>query len=337
MNEPGTETQFYPQTHEKAVIDGNGNTLDVKIAGKQDELVSGENIKTVNGESILGSGNIVAGDPNAVKYTAQSLNDSQRTQARTNIGSGTYSKPGSGIPKTDMDSGVNASLDLADSAVQCRPSGEVDPTITPADYATTEELDQLEAIMHNLSGKFYEPVTSSDNLPEGDEVGYTFVGATTPFAIWYFDGEDWSDTGMVVTAITGKPGADGIGLSSATSEQDGTVVITMTNGDTIVIDMNHSHPEYFSKILGGAQPSGGFLPDVVYSLGTLTGTITFSLAAAVTGNVNHYFWMFDTSSTAPTITWPTGITWAAGAAPTVAASKHYEISILGGIAYYSEV
>ena len=57
----------------------------------------------------------------------------------------------------------------------------------------------------------------------------------------------------------------------------------------------------------------------------------------MTGNVNHYFWMFDTGSTAPTVTWPTGITWADGSAPTVAASKHYEISVLNGIAYYSEV
>jgi hypothetical protein len=33
--------------------------LDVKIAQKQDQLVSGQNIKTINGESILGSGNLV--------------------------------------------------------------------------------------------------------------------------------------------------------------------------------------------------------------------------------------------------------------------------------------
>ena len=196
------------------------------VNGKQDALVSGTNIKTVNGESLLGSGNIIAGDPNAVKYVEQTLTDSQKTQARSNIGAGTYSKagsgipksdlssavqtslgkadtaiqdisgkqdvitdlatirsgaaagatayqkpasgvpasdmasgvqtslgkadtayqkPGSGVPKTDLESGVQASLDLADSAIQARPMGEIDPTITPADYATKEELDELEA------------------------------------------------------------------------------------------------------------------------------------------------------------------------------------------------
>lgn len=46
---------FYPQTHEKAVIDSDGNTLDTKIAG-------------------------------TLKYTEQSLTAAQQTQARTNIG-----------------------------------------------------------------------------------------------------------------------------------------------------------------------------------------------------------------------------------------------------------
>lgn len=46
---------FYPQTHEKAVIDSDGNTLDTKIAG-------------------------------TLKYTEQSLTAAQQGQARTNIG-----------------------------------------------------------------------------------------------------------------------------------------------------------------------------------------------------------------------------------------------------------
>lgn len=40
------------------VRDSGARTL---ISGKQDVLVSGTNIKTINGESLLGSGNIVVG------------------------------------------------------------------------------------------------------------------------------------------------------------------------------------------------------------------------------------------------------------------------------------
>lgn len=47
-----------PVTHERGVIDSNGVNLQTKLAGKQDSLVSGTNIKTINNTSILGSGNI---------------------------------------------------------------------------------------------------------------------------------------------------------------------------------------------------------------------------------------------------------------------------------------
>ena len=56
------------------------------LASKQATLVSGTNIATINGQSLLNGGNIVAGDPNAVKYVSQSLTESQKAQARTNIG-----------------------------------------------------------------------------------------------------------------------------------------------------------------------------------------------------------------------------------------------------------
>lgn len=47
-----------PVTHESAVRDSNGVTLTAKLSQKQDTLVSGSNIKTLNSTSILGEGNI---------------------------------------------------------------------------------------------------------------------------------------------------------------------------------------------------------------------------------------------------------------------------------------
>lgn len=60
------------------------------------------------------------GAENAVLYVSQSLTTAQKAQARTNIGAGTgsYSKPSSGIPKTDLASAVQTSLNNADSAYQ---------------------------------------------------------------------------------------------------------------------------------------------------------------------------------------------------------------------------
>lgn len=146
-------------------------------------------------------------------------------------------------------------------------------------------------------------------------------------------------TGTEEEWIASLHGADGVGFDDAYTPAvtDGTFIVALSNGDLMTVDLNHTHAQYYSKEVGTSQPQGGFLPDVIYKLGTLTGSVTFALAAAVTGNANHYFIVFDTGSTAPTITWPAGLTWADGSAPTVAASKHYEISIMDGIAAYLEV
>lgn len=64
--------------------------VDEALAGKQATLVSGTNIKTVGGVSILGSGDIPiqsgGSDADSVKYVQQSLSADQKAQARTNIG-----------------------------------------------------------------------------------------------------------------------------------------------------------------------------------------------------------------------------------------------------------
>lgn len=61
------------------------------------------------------------GAADAVTYTPQTPTEEQQAQARTNIGAekaGTgYTKPASGIPKTDLEQSVQTSLDKADTAI----------------------------------------------------------------------------------------------------------------------------------------------------------------------------------------------------------------------------
>ena len=45
-------------SYDDSLIKNQINVLDKKIEDKQDELISGSNIKTINGQSILGNGNI---------------------------------------------------------------------------------------------------------------------------------------------------------------------------------------------------------------------------------------------------------------------------------------
>jgi len=64
----------------------------------------------------------------AVTYTQQSLTDAQKSQARSNIGSGTgdYSKPANGIPSSDMSSGVQSSLNRANALTDAYINGLID-------------------------------------------------------------------------------------------------------------------------------------------------------------------------------------------------------------------
>ncbi len=82
-------------------------------------------------------------------------------------------------------------------------------------------------------------------------------------------------------------------------------------------------------------------PNKVYQMGTLTGSVTIpAFSAVASGDTEAKIWCFtfSTGSTAPTITWPAGITgWSGGSAPTISASKSYEVSVMNGIAVIIEV
>ena len=81
-------------------------------------------------KSDVGLSNV--GNFKAVSTVAsQGLTDTEKSNARTNIGAGTgngtYSKPSGGIPKTDLASAVQTSLGKADTALQS--FTETDPTV----------------------------------------------------------------------------------------------------------------------------------------------------------------------------------------------------------------
>ena len=121
-----------------------------------------------------------------------------------------YQKPSGGIPKSDTASGVQQSLDLADSAIQADPIGTIVPPVDPSEFATQEEVSQLQHIVTTLAGKFYGVFDDDSDLPEGDIVGYAFVGTAEPLALYTFDGEDWTDTEIAIAGIVGPPGPQGV-------------------------------------------------------------------------------------------------------------------------------
>lgn len=98
-----------PPTAEEQLRADMGNLADLTTEDKS-SLVAAINEAAASG-----------GSKDAVTYTPQTLTEEQQAQARTNIGAekaGTgYSKPASGIPKTDLADDVQTSLAKADTAI----------------------------------------------------------------------------------------------------------------------------------------------------------------------------------------------------------------------------
>lgn len=149
------------------------------------------------------SGGGEGSDPEAVKYTSQSLNDSQKTQARTNIGAGTYSKPSGGIPASDLASGVVPDV----SGLYTKPAGGI-----PAS-------DLASGVIPDVSGK-QDTLVSGTNIKTINQNSLLGSGDITI--------------------------EDGVGFDTIETPQtaDGTALITLTNGDTITLDLNHDHAAY---------------------------------------------------------------------------------------------
>lgn len=108
----GTEGNPFPAippTVEEQLRADMGNLADLTTEDKS-SLVAAINEAAASG-----------GSKDAVTYTPQTLTEEQKSQARTNIGAekaGTgYTKPASGIPKSDLADDVQTSLNKADTAI----------------------------------------------------------------------------------------------------------------------------------------------------------------------------------------------------------------------------
>lgn len=303
-----------------------------------------------------------------LRYSSQSLTTEQQTQARTNIGAGTYSKPSGGIPSSDMASAVQTSLGKADSAYQ-KPSGgipssdmasAVQTSLGKADSAYQKPgtgipaTDLASAVQTSLGKADTAVQTETDpTVPswakQSSKPTYTAseVGALPDSTAIPSDLDDLSDVnlgtpsdGDVLTydSTTGKWVAD---------EPQGGELSTDVVSDKASNTKASTPKSVYDFVKPAAQisqPAGGMLPGVLYNLGVLTGSVTIDLATPADANVaNEYAFTFTAGSTAPTITWPSGILGWAGncidsnGVPDIKTGMFYEVSILNGIGAIMEV
>lgn len=307
-----------------------------------------------------------------------------------------YAIPEGGIPKDDLDSGVQTSLDKADNAVrydasqsltgaqkeQARrnigvrfldlgtPLGSVsavNDTWTQADFA--QNFCPIAALKQAIDGNYDYAISPGSRYviaksnamqaPGENSIRFTDGETITTVTVTFDSSGNITGDITVVTKAILNAGAQA--LSAAEKSQVRTNIgagtyskpangIPKTDLEAGVIpalstsvsadaasDAKASTPKsVYSEVhpaVGRAQPAGGMLPNVFYNLGTMSGNTTFAFASATDNTIeNEWMFQFTTPSTAPTITWPQAITgWAGGSAPTINASKTYQVSVVNGL------
>lgn len=208
---------------------------------KQDTLVSGANIKTINNQSILGSGNINTGTyskpsggipKSDLASSVQSSLNKADTALQTEQYTGTYSKPSGGIPKTDLASAVQTSLSKADTALQSyteQYTGTITGiTMNGSSKGTSGVVDLGTVITQHqdISGK--QDVLSSTNKLSADYV------------------DDTNKTHKFVTELEKTVWNNKSNFSGNYNDLTNKPTIPTVNNKTITIQMNGSTVDSFT-------------------------------------------------------------------------------------------
>ena len=119
-------------------------------------------------------------------------------------------------------------------------------------------------------------------------------------------------------------GTDSLGAQTSYTLGNG---LGFNNGQ-IECNIDTTIPE---ETVGNEVLSKTLEPNKVYIFESRTNNLILTLGTPTSGIVNEYHMFIYAGSTAPTITFPSGISWV-GDAPNIEANKTYEISILNNIA-----
>lgn len=188
-------------------------------------------------KSDIGLGNV--GNFKAVSTVAnQGLTTSEKSNARTNIGAGTYSKASTGIPKSDLASAIQTSLDKADSALQESVYRITDSsTNAQIEAGNSYALNGKRKVEYVSSGNIFTLSSYSSTYMEFSAINSssTFDNYSQEFVSFDKVGSTWSKSSRVEQQGTGKKLLFGTKSFNGTVEQR----ITASDLDTVAIESQY--------------------------------------------------------------------------------------------------
>ena len=224
-----------------------------------------------------------------------------------------YELPDGGIPESDLSADVRNALSKGESA-----SSDLSTFRPEVERALSERVRYADVVDGLESAETDKPLSANQGrvLAEGKQDTISDLAAIRSGASKGATAlQSYTETDPIYTAD--KPSlALKTEIPDVSGKADKTAIVTETEGSA----------------------SYAISPNVLTKLGTLASSVTLSLNTSKeeSGVTNVYDIIFVTPADAPSITWPEGITWVGGSAPTIAGGKTYEVSIMDNLATYGE-
>lgn len=305
VNIPAASTSAYGVTKLSSATNSTSTTLAatasaVKAAydlanGKQDTLVSGTNIKTINGASILGSGDITIEGGGEANVTSDWIENN--TSSDSYIKNRTHYVNG-----TKIDAAGNYSIGLNNSIYYRE-------KVYNLEFGVRTQIDTSAAGV-------YVTINTAGILNVED-----VASLLTAFPI------------IVISEIV--PLNDIFIPEHIVREENIKTIngeSILGSGDIVISGSSSSGSGAYAEVNHGTSDTTFTLTPNTFHVWDEVSALTLTLGSETSGVANEYLFQFTSGTTATTLTLPSDLKWANDSAPTIEPNMIYQVSILKGLA-----
>ena len=286
-----TVTDTYSATSSNAM---SGKAVASAISGKQDTLVSGTSIKTVNSTSLLGSGNIavqsVIDANNKLDYaylsntpTIPTVNNATLTITQGGTTKGTFTANASSNVTIDLDSGGSVNVDnksiTENSSNQLQTVGVINSRDSSTAIKTwTGTRQQYDAIVTKDSATLY-------NITDDTDVSLTILEALYPVGSVYITTANTCPLSTLISGSTWTLVSSGIVKAGDIPCKGNGMALGLTDDYRdygAIMYSNNSISPYtlaYGSTLGEQVGSGGIYPGNAYTVGITTDSTKSGIVA----------------------------------------------------------
>ena len=282
-------------TSTTAALSANqGRVLKGLVDAKQDTLVSGTSIKTINSQSVLGSGDIAVATPTDLATYCPIIKD-KRTSV---VGAITAD-----APFASLVDGQRVLVELAQ-----RTGNSTTLNLTLSNGATTGAI----GVYSKTSSSISNGQISDSQFNAGQLLSLVYVQSTNRWMCLNLD-RDTTAWPMSQSEINNGTNTDPRAVPSAQ--------LLVNNFQKLTKHLTNFLPS------GAVAPQGGYLPNILYDFGT-TDSVTFgNLAAGASGVVNLYLCTWTCQTDSCSVTLPQSVVIAGGESLEIKAGRTFEITI----------